>query len=91
MDQMFDEDLGFFEPRPWHQDRPQRPKVWGDDTRSNWWGPMSRGPSHAAASAPEPAHKPSRKITPAERAPAVAHALQRRIEKKGRKKAKSRR
>jgi catechol 2,3-dioxygenase-like lactoylglutathione lyase family enzyme len=42
MDQMFDEELGFFERRPWHQDRPQRPKVWGDNTPSNWWGPMSR-------------------------------------------------
>jgi hypothetical protein len=29
---MHDEELGYFEPRPWHQDRPQRPKVWGDDT-----------------------------------------------------------
>ncbi len=38
MDQMYDEELGFFEPRPWHQDRPQRPKVWGDGTLSNWWG-----------------------------------------------------
>ena len=41
IDQMHDEELGFFEPRPWHQDRPQRPKVWGDGTLSNWWGPMS--------------------------------------------------
>jgi catechol 2,3-dioxygenase-like lactoylglutathione lyase family enzyme len=45
MDQMHDEELGFFEPRPWHQDRPQRPKVWGDDTPSNWWGPMSHSPN----------------------------------------------
>jgi catechol 2,3-dioxygenase-like lactoylglutathione lyase family enzyme len=44
IDQMHDEDLGFFEPRPWHQDRPQRPKVWGDGTLSNWWGPMSHNP-----------------------------------------------
>ncbi len=28
MDQMYDEELGYFEPRPCHQDRPQRPKVW---------------------------------------------------------------
>jgi hypothetical protein len=41
LDVMHDEELGYFEPRPWHQDRPQRPKVWGDDTRANWWGPMS--------------------------------------------------
>jgi hypothetical protein len=44
---MYDEELGFFEPRPWHQDRPQRPKVWGDDTPSNWWGPMSHSPNRA--------------------------------------------
>jgi catechol-2,3-dioxygenase len=39
MDVMYDEALGYFEPRPWHQDRPQRPKVWGEDTPSNYWGP----------------------------------------------------
>jgi catechol 2,3-dioxygenase-like lactoylglutathione lyase family enzyme len=38
MDQMKDEDLGYFDPRPWHQDRPQRPKVWGKDTLRNYWG-----------------------------------------------------
>lgn len=33
------EDLGYFEPRPWHRDRPQRPKVWAKDhTASNYWG-----------------------------------------------------
>ena len=37
------EDLGYFEPRPWHRDRPQRPKVWTPDpSASNLWGP---GPS----------------------------------------------
>jgi catechol 2,3-dioxygenase-like lactoylglutathione lyase family enzyme len=39
LDVMHDEELGYFEPRPWHQDRPQRPKVWGDDTPTNFWGP----------------------------------------------------
>lgn len=39
MDLMKDEALGYFDPRPWHQDRPQRPKVWGDDTPTNYWGP----------------------------------------------------
>ena len=29
MDQMQDEALGYFDPRPWHQDTPQRPKVVG--------------------------------------------------------------
>jgi catechol 2,3-dioxygenase-like lactoylglutathione lyase family enzyme len=39
MDQMKDEELGYFDPRPWHQDRPQRPKVWGPETLTNYWGP----------------------------------------------------
>jgi catechol 2,3-dioxygenase-like lactoylglutathione lyase family enzyme len=39
LDQMKDEELGYFDPRPWHQDRPQRPKVWGPDTLTNYWGP----------------------------------------------------
>jgi catechol 2,3-dioxygenase-like lactoylglutathione lyase family enzyme len=38
MDQMKDETLGYFDPRPWHQDRPQVPKVWGPDTLRNYWG-----------------------------------------------------
>jgi catechol 2,3-dioxygenase-like lactoylglutathione lyase family enzyme len=38
MDQMKDEALGYFDPRPWHQDRPQRPKVWPRDTLRNYWG-----------------------------------------------------
>ena len=38
LDQM-NEDLGYFEPRPWHRDRPQRPKVWTPDPNaSNYWG-----------------------------------------------------
>jgi catechol 2,3-dioxygenase-like lactoylglutathione lyase family enzyme len=41
LDQMKDEELGFFEPRPWHRDHPQRPKVWPKDpSASNLWGPM---------------------------------------------------
>ncbi len=47
MDQMKDESLGYFDPRPWHQDRPQRPKVWDPDTLRNYWGfgsePVIRG------------------------------------------------
>ena len=38
MDQMKDEALGYFEPRPWHEDMPQRPKVWSLDTSRNQWG-----------------------------------------------------
>lgn len=40
MDQMTDDDQNFFEPRPWHQDRPQRPKRWPADTLGNYWGGM---------------------------------------------------
>ena len=38
MDQMKSEALGYFDPRPWHQDRPQRPKVWPMNVLSNYWG-----------------------------------------------------
>lgn len=40
LDLMLDERLGYFEPRPWHEDNPQRPKVWNpDDYRTgNIWG-----------------------------------------------------
>jgi catechol 2,3-dioxygenase-like lactoylglutathione lyase family enzyme len=38
LDQMKDEELGYFDPRPWHRDRPQRPKVWPAD-QSTIWGP----------------------------------------------------
>ena len=41
MDQMKEESLGYFDPRPWHGDQPQRPKVWGKDTLRNYWGPGS--------------------------------------------------
>jgi catechol 2,3-dioxygenase-like lactoylglutathione lyase family enzyme len=43
MDQMKDETLGYFDPRPWHQDRPQRPKVWPKGTLRNYWGFASEG------------------------------------------------
>lgn len=39
LDLMLDEDLGYFEPRPWHEDRPQRPKIWKDEPLcANQWG-----------------------------------------------------
>jgi catechol 2,3-dioxygenase-like lactoylglutathione lyase family enzyme len=38
LDQIKDEDLGHFDPRAWHQDRPQRPKIWPMNTLSNYWG-----------------------------------------------------
>jgi catechol 2,3-dioxygenase-like lactoylglutathione lyase family enzyme len=96
LDQMHDEELGYFEPRPWHQDRPQRPKVWGDDTPSNWWGPMSHG-SPASASAPlqpgaAPVHHGLQTAPKAEaRKPAVVEARAKQAQKKSRTSRKSRR
>ncbi|ATL88269.1 VOC family protein [Streptomyces malaysiensis] len=42
LDQMADEALGYFEPRPWHQDFPQRPKTWEADIAAinSWGGPI---------------------------------------------------
>jgi len=40
LDQMKDEDLGYFDPRPWHHDTPQRPKVWDRKIAPNLWGPL---------------------------------------------------
>jgi len=39
LDQMKDEELGYFEPRPWHHDTPQRPKVWRGVKSRSVWGP----------------------------------------------------
>jgi hypothetical protein len=33
---MKDEELGYFDPRPWHRDLPQRPKTWASDTSQIW-------------------------------------------------------
>lgn len=38
LDQMKNEALGYFEPRPWHTDRPQRPKVWPAGEWVDGWG-----------------------------------------------------
>jgi catechol-2,3-dioxygenase len=43
LDQIKDEGLGYFDPRPWHQDRPQVPKVWPKETLRNYWGFGSHG------------------------------------------------
>jgi hypothetical protein len=41
LDQMKDETLGYFDPRPWHRDNPQRPKTWPKGPgAANLWGPM---------------------------------------------------
>jgi catechol-2,3-dioxygenase len=41
LDRMSDETLGYFDPRPYHADHPQRPKVWSPDDpkAANSWGP----------------------------------------------------
>ena len=41
LDRMTDEELGYFEPQPWHHDRPQRPKVWVGLPRDVWGLPPS--------------------------------------------------
>lgn len=39
LDRMLDEDLGCFDPRPYHEDYPQRPKVWAQSPLAgNKWG-----------------------------------------------------
>jgi catechol 2,3-dioxygenase-like lactoylglutathione lyase family enzyme len=39
LDQMNDENLGYFEPRPWHAERPLKPKTWPKGPASaNIWG-----------------------------------------------------
>ena len=39
LDRMSDEAQGHFDPRPWHEDRPQKPKTWGGRQRRDVWGP----------------------------------------------------
>jgi catechol 2,3-dioxygenase-like lactoylglutathione lyase family enzyme len=38
LDQMKDEALGYWDPRPWHRERPQRPKVWPRFGSESIWG-----------------------------------------------------
>jgi catechol 2,3-dioxygenase-like lactoylglutathione lyase family enzyme len=38
LDRVADEELGYFEPRPWHRDRPQKPKVWDPTPPRDLWG-----------------------------------------------------
>ncbi len=39
LDRMSNEDLGHFDPKPWHRDLPQRPKTWVGRERRDVWGP----------------------------------------------------
>ena len=39
LDRMSDEALGYFDPKPWHEDLPQRPKTWVGRKRRDVWGP----------------------------------------------------
>ncbi len=42
LDTIASEELGYFEPRPWHTEYPQRPKTWQADLASiNSWGPVN--------------------------------------------------
>ena len=38
LDQIKDETQGAFDAKPWHQDFPQKPKVWPLDTLGSYWG-----------------------------------------------------
>ena len=41
LDIMLNEELGYFEPRPWHEEFPLKPKVWKADLHAvNHWGAM---------------------------------------------------
>ena len=50
LDRIVDEELGYFDPRPWHGDSPQRPKVWVGDKKRDVWGPP--GPTDFLSRAP---------------------------------------
>jgi catechol 2,3-dioxygenase-like lactoylglutathione lyase family enzyme len=39
LDRMSDEELGYFDPKPWHRNRPQFPRVWPKNERRDIWGP----------------------------------------------------
>lgn len=42
LDIIYDEEKGYFEPRPWHEDYPQYPKTWEVDAlTANKWGPLN--------------------------------------------------
>lgn len=49
LDQMKDEGLGYWDPRPWHREFPQRPKVWTDDFRFIWGLPPTAAHTRSEA------------------------------------------
>jgi catechol 2,3-dioxygenase-like lactoylglutathione lyase family enzyme len=53
LDQLKDEDLGYFDPKPWHRDTPQRPRVW-ERTTTTIWGPPPLPDFHRARDADSP-------------------------------------
>jgi catechol 2,3-dioxygenase-like lactoylglutathione lyase family enzyme len=55
LDQMKSEELGYFEPRPWHEDRPQRPKVWKREDGAMVWG-VPPAPDYLRSRPPMPDH-----------------------------------
>jgi catechol 2,3-dioxygenase-like lactoylglutathione lyase family enzyme len=38
LDRIVDEETGYFDPKPWHRDRPQKPKVWDPMKPRDMWG-----------------------------------------------------
>jgi catechol-2,3-dioxygenase len=52
LDRIDDEELGYFEPRPWHKDRPQRPKVWDPAQQRDIWGQPPTPEFHRPAGTP---------------------------------------
>ena len=54
LDQMKDEELGYFEPRPWPRDTPQRPKLW-EPGKTSIWGPTPEEGFHRPGSGPRAA------------------------------------
>jgi catechol 2,3-dioxygenase-like lactoylglutathione lyase family enzyme len=55
LDQMKSEELGYFDPRPWHEDRPQRPKVWKREDGAMVWG-VPPAPDYLRSRPPMPGH-----------------------------------
>ena len=54
LDQMLDEELGYFDPKPWHVDQPQRPKVWDRKAAGLVWGPPPAPDFFRGRDAPAP-------------------------------------